>query len=110
VGIVECPAKEETHERATFFRQPQAEAVGTHVRRQRNPDLVSQPSSARRLPVAFRCHLQATVRVGLRLVGSVIIFDYCHAVFHWAVGKLLSIRFRSHGVNRGRWGDKLVPP
>ena len=52
--MVERPAKEETHERATFFCQPETEAVGTHVRRQRKPDLVSRPS-ARRLFVVSRC-------------------------------------------------------
>ena len=56
-------------------------------------------------------HLQAAVpvRVALMLVGSVIIYDYCHAVFHWAVGRLLSIRFRSHGV-RGTDHLETYPP
>ena len=56
-------------------------------------------------------HLQAAgaVRVGLMLVGSVIIYDYCHAVFPWAVGRLLSIRFRSYGV-RGTDHPKTYPP
>jgi len=43
------------------------------------------------------------------LVGSVIIYDYCHAVFHWAVGRLLSIRFRSYGV-RGTDHPETYPP
>jgi hypothetical protein len=56
-------------------------------------------------------HLQAAgaVRVGLMLVGSVIIYDYCQAVFHWAVGRLLSIRFRSYGV-RGTDHPETYPP
>jgi hypothetical protein len=55
-------------------------------------------------------HLQAAgaVRVALMLVGSVIIYDYCHAVFHWAVGRLLSIRFRSYGA-RGTDHSETYP-
>jgi hypothetical protein len=55
-------------------------------------------------------HLQAAgaVRVALMLVGSVIIYDYCHAVFHWAVGRLLGIRFRSYGA-RGTDHSETYP-
>jgi hypothetical protein len=49
------------------------------------------------------------VRVALMLVGSVIIYDYCHAVFHWVVGRLLAIRFRSYGV-RGTDHPETYPP
>jgi len=56
-------------------------------------------------------HLQAAgaERLGLMLVGSVIIYDYCHAVYHSAVGRLLSIRFRSYGV-RGTDHPETYPP
>jgi len=45
-------------------------------------------------------HLRAAgaVRVALMLVGFVIIYDCCHAVFHRATGRLLGIRFRSYSV------------
>ena len=42
------------------------------------------------------------------LVGSVIIYDSCHAVFHWAVGRLLGIRFRSYGA-RGTDHSETYP-
>ncbi len=56
-------------------------------------------------------HLRATgvVRVALMLIGFVIIYDCSHAIFHWAVGRLVGIRFRGYGV-RGTDHPETYPP
>lgn len=56
-------------------------------------------------------HLQAAgaVRVALMLFGFLIIYDCSHAIFHWAVGRLVGIRFRGYGV-RGTDHPEAYPP
>lgn len=48
-------------------------------------------------------------RVGLMLVGFLAIYDCCHAIFHWVVGRLVGIHFRGYGV-RGTDHPESYPP
>lgn len=49
------------------------------------------------------------VRVALMLLGFVMIYDCCHAIAHWAVGRFAGIRFRGYGL-RGSDHPKTYPP
>jgi hypothetical protein len=56
-------------------------------------------------------HLQAAdgVRVLLMLVGWLAIYICCHAIAHWAVGRLAGIEFRGYGL-RGTDHPENYPP
>jgi hypothetical protein len=43
------------------------------------------------------------------LIGFLIIYDCCHAIAHWAVGRLVGIRFRGYGI-RGTDHPESYPP
>ncbi len=49
------------------------------------------------------------VRVAMMLFGFVMIYDCCHAIAHWAVGRLAGIRFRGYGL-RGTDHPETYPP
>jgi hypothetical protein len=61
------------------------------------------------LAIAARWHTGTAVRVALMLVGFFAIYDCCHALAHWAVGRLVGIRFRGYGV-RGTDHPEDYPP
>jgi hypothetical protein len=56
-------------------------------------------------------HLQApdAVRVVLMLVGWFAIYICCHAIAHWAVGRLVGIEFQGYGL-RGTDHPENYPP
>jgi hypothetical protein len=56
-------------------------------------------------------HLQAPdiVRVLLMLVGWFAIYVCCHAIAHWAVGRLVGIEFQGYGL-RGTDHPENYPP
>jgi hypothetical protein len=49
------------------------------------------------------------VRIALMLLGWLVIYICCHAIAHWAVGRLVGIRFRGYGV-RGTDHPENYPP
>jgi hypothetical protein len=49
------------------------------------------------------------IRVALLLLGWFVVYDCCHAIAHWAVGRLVGIRFRGYGV-RGTDHPEIYPP
>lgn len=49
------------------------------------------------------------VRVALMLLGWLVIYICCHAIAHWAVGRLVGIRFQGYGV-RGTDHPEFYPP
>lgn len=49
------------------------------------------------------------LRVALMLLGWLVIYICCHAIAHWAVGRLVGIRFRGYGV-RGTDHPEFYPP
>ena len=49
------------------------------------------------------------VRIMLMLLGWLVIYICCHAIAHWAVGRLVGIRFRGYGV-RGTDHPENYPP
>jgi hypothetical protein len=51
----------------------------------------------------------AAVRVVLMLAGFFAIYDCCHALAHWTVGRLVGIRFRGYGL-RGTDHPEDYPP
>jgi hypothetical protein len=50
-----------------------------------------------------------SVRIVLMLLGWLVIYICCHAIAHWAVGRLVGIRFRGYGV-RGTDHPENYPP
>src|SRR5260221_1914087 len=48
--------------------------------------------------LAASWHTLTAVRVLLMLVGFFAIYDCCHALAHWAVGRLVGIRFLGYGL------------
>jgi hypothetical protein len=61
------------------------------------------------LYLAAHLMIASSVRVVLMLLGFVVIYICCHAIAHWAVGRLVGIRFRGYGV-RGTDHPELYPP
>jgi hypothetical protein len=61
------------------------------------------------LYVAAQLHASSVVRIVLMIVGWLTIYICCHAIAHWAVGRLLGIRFRGYGV-RGTDHPESYPP
>jgi hypothetical protein len=59
--------------------------------------------------IAANFRAAEVVRVVLMLVGFLIIYDCCHAISHWAIGRLVGIRFRGYGV-RGTDHPEAYPP
>jgi hypothetical protein len=49
------------------------------------------------------------VRIALMLLGWLVIYICCHAIAHWAVGRLVGIHFRGFGV-RGTDHPENYPP
>ena len=49
------------------------------------------------------------IRVALMLAGFLVIYDCCHAIAHWAVGRVVGIRFRGYGL-RGTDHPETYPP
>lgn len=54
-------------------------------------------------------HGPGTARVALMLIGWSVIYICCHASAHWAIGRLVGIRFRGYGV-RGTDHPEIYPP
>ena len=50
------------------------------------------------LYAAANLQVASAVRVTLMLIGFLIIYDCCHAIAHWAIGRLVGIRFRGYGI------------
>ena len=61
------------------------------------------------LYVAANTYVTSAVRVTMMLIGFLIIYDCCHAIAHWAVGRLVGIRFRGYGI-RGTDHPESYPP
>ncbi len=61
------------------------------------------------LYLAAHWHTVTALRVVLMLVGFFAIYDCCHALGHWAVGRLVGIRFRGYGL-RGTDHPEDYPP
>ena len=61
------------------------------------------------LYLAANSQVTSAVRVVLMLIGFLIIYDCCHAIAHWAVGRLVGIRFRGYGI-RGTDHPESYPP
>ena len=61
------------------------------------------------LYVAANIQVASTLRVVLMLIGFLIIYDCCHAIAHWAIGRLVGIRFRGYGI-RGTDHPESYPP
>lgn len=51
----------------------------------------------------------SSVRVALTIGGWLLIYLYSHAIAHWAVGRLVGIRFRGYGL-RGTDHPEAYPP
>lgn len=49
------------------------------------------------------------LRVGLMILGWLVIYSCGHAIGHWAVGRLVGIRFRGYGL-RGTDHPETYPP
>ncbi len=47
---------------------------------------------------AYRQDLAGALRVGMTIVGWLLVYLSCHSLFHWLVGRLAGIRFRGYGV------------
>ncbi len=58
---------------------------------------------------AAALHGPGMVRVVLMLIGWLVIYICCHASAHWAIGRLVGIRFRGYGV-RGTDHPEIYPP
>jgi hypothetical protein len=71
--------------------------------------LVGMALGALLLYLAANFQAPEVVRIVLMLVGFLAIYDCCHAIFHWAVGRLVGIRFRGYGV-RGTDHPESYPP
>jgi hypothetical protein len=61
------------------------------------------------LALAARWHVADPLRVALMLLGWFAIYDCCHAIAHYAVGRLVGIRFRGYGL-RGSDHPGDYPP
>jgi hypothetical protein len=61
------------------------------------------------LYVAAQLHASSIVRIVLMILGWLMIYICCHAIAHWAVGRLVGIRFRGYGV-RGTDHPESYPP
>jgi len=59
--------------------------------------------------IAANFRAAEVVRVVLMLGGFLIIYDCCHAISHWVIGRLVGIRFRGYGV-RGTDHPEAYPP
>jgi hypothetical protein len=49
------------------------------------------------------------VRAALTIAGWLLIYLYSHAIAHWAIGRLVGIRFRGYGL-RGTDHPEAYPP
>ncbi len=61
------------------------------------------------LYLAAHLSVATVARVILMLLGWFVIYICCHAIAHWAVGRLVGIRFRGYGV-RGTDHPENYPP
>src|SRR5262249_31342444 len=61
------------------------------------------------LYVAANLQASDPPRIVLMLFGFIAIYVCCHAIAHWAVGRLVGIRFRGYGV-RGTDHPETYPP
>jgi hypothetical protein len=61
------------------------------------------------LGVAARLAGPGATRIALMVGGWFIIYDTCHALAHWAVGRAVGIRFRGYGL-RGTDHPEIYPP
>ena len=61
------------------------------------------------LYLAAHLSIATAARVILMLLGWFVIYICCHALAHWAVGRLVGIRFRGYGV-RGTDHPENYPP
>ncbi len=61
------------------------------------------------LITAATVHIAAVFRVVLMLAGTFLIYICCHALAHWAVGRLGGIRFQGYGL-RGTDHPENYPP
>jgi hypothetical protein len=61
------------------------------------------------LYLAARLRVATVARVVLMLLGWFVIYVCCHAIAHWAVGRLVGIRFRGYGL-RGTDHPENYPP
>jgi hypothetical protein len=61
------------------------------------------------LSIASHTGTATTVRTAAMLLGVVTIYLCCHSVAHWAVGRLVGIRFRAYEIGGPRHPENYPP-